>query len=711
MKMPAALEFNDYAFRVEGMHCIKCIRKVQAVADHFQTINAVTVDLGGHLVTAHARKDFPVESFVSELESEGFGVFSVVKEKSDQTVKSSNQKMLKKIGVAGACSGNIMILSAAEYAGAQIDGWPHLFKILSLAFFLPIFFYSSLPLYRSSWFALKAKKISIDAPIVLALVGGALLSLYNMLMFSDAQIYFDSLSMFVFFLLASRYVVLKIQSKYTGSITTEDVFSQSRATLVDGGVMRAVDPQEVKVGDTVFVPTDSYLAFDGSLESETATISDAFYSGEAYPKSKKSMDLIFAGSKNLGAGFKIKVSHTKNESRLSKIIEMLNMSLRSRTHLSGLADQGAKLLTILILLASAMIFTYFILVAFNPEEGINRVLALLVVACPCGLAIAAPLVQSLGVKQALKNSLLVKDVSVFESLKNIDSVFFDKTGTLTKGEIKLSSFSPREPSDLEKKIIFNLEAQSEHPIAKALRSYTKAQNVVEMTNYTEEPGRGVRAEIGGDTYSVLTAQGEESRLVFSKNDQEIFYIHFEDQIEPKAKAVVEYFQQNSIEAFILSGDKKREALRVADELGIPSSNVYFEKSPDEKAEIVKNHKSKSLYYGDGINDSLAMSYADVSVSMQSSADVAFKSSNIHILEGGIFKSLSLFDLSNQAYFSMKVIIAISVVYNLFFALLASVGLIKPLIAVIIMPLSSISITFLGLYLMKTTSKKTKESIV
>lgn len=705
--MSAVLELNDYAFRVEGMHCIKCIRKVQSVADHFQTIKNLKVDLGGQLVTASARKDFPVESFISELEQEGFGVFSVLKEENERKSTAQSQSMLKKIGVAGACSGNIMILSAAEYAGAQIDGWPHLFKALSLAFFLPVVLYSALPLYYSSWFALKAKKVSIDAPIVLALLGGAFLSLYNILMFERAQVYFDSLSMFVFFLLASRYIVLKIQSKYTGAVSTEDVFSQSRATLIEGKSRRSVDLLEVKKGDLVYVPEGSYIAFDGVLESSTAAISDAFYSGEAHPKIKKNMDQIFAGSKNLGGGFEIRVSQTKNETRLSKIIELLNRSLKSQTQLSGLADQGAKLLTVLILMASAGLLLYFSFVIFDLEEGINRVLALLVVACPCGLAIATPLVQTLGVKKALKKSLLVKDVSVFESLKSIDAVFFDKTGTLTKGEIKLTHFSPREPSALEKQIIYNLEEKSEHPVAKALRFYTKQQASLKLDNFKEEFGTGVQAVIDGDTYSIKSALGEESSLVFKKNEETLFTIFLQDEVEKKSKSVIEYFQNKFIETYILSGDKKSEALRVAKDLGVPLSNVYFEKSPNEKAEIVKNYKGNSLYFGDGINDALAMSHAQVSVSMQSSADVAFKSSKVHILEGGLFKILDLFDLSAQAYFSMVVIIAVSIFYNISFALLASLGFIKPLIAVIIMPLSSVSITFLGLYLMSSYAGKTE----
>jgi len=491
-------------------------------------------------------------------------------------------------------------------------------------------------------------------------------------------------------------------------VSTEDVFSQSRASLIEGESVRAVDPLDVKAGDTVLVPKGSYLAFDGELESESATISDAFYSGEAYPKTKKHKDQIFAGSKNLGLDFKIKVSHIKAETRLSKIIDMLNLSLKSKTQLSGLADQGAKMLTVLIILASALIFSYFSLVAFNLEEGVNRVLALLVVACPCGLAIATPLVQTLGVKKALKSSLLVKDVSVFESLKSIDSVFFDKTGTLTKGEIKLSKFSPREPSTFEKQIIYNLEEKSEHPIAKSLRLYTGDQYSLNLLNFREEPGLGVQAKVDGNFYSIKAAPGDESRLMFSKDEKLQFYIHTEDEVEQKAKAVVEYFQKNKITTYILSGDKKNEALRVSRELNVPESNVYFEKSPDEKAEIVKNHAGKILYFGDGINDSLAMSNAEVSVSMQSSADVAFKSSKVHILEGGLFRSLSLFSLSKRAYFSMRVIIAISIIYNLFFAVLASIGLIKPLIAVIIMPISSISITFLGLYLMSMGNKNKKE---
>lgn len=695
--MADVLSFNEYTFKVEGLHCIKCIRRVQSVAGRFESIKGLKVSLGNQLVTAKADNLFPVEDFISELGAKGIGVSSFAKNKGSLGL---NKKSLMQIGVAGACAGNIMLLAAAEYAGASIPGWPYIFKSLSFLFFLPIFFYSALPLYYNTLLSLKVRKVSIDAPIALAIVGGACLSTYNLIFNNQSQVYFDSLAMFVFFLLASRYIVQEIQSRYTREVSTEDVFNQTRCYLDRGGVLTAIDNDKVKVGETVFVENGQYIPFDGSVKSDEAVISDAFYSGEAYPKNIQAMGEVFAGSKNMGPGFYMEVESLANETRLSKIIEMLNRSLSSKTYISNLADRGAKFLTIMIVLSSATIMTYFSLYELNLEEGINRALALLVVACPCGLAIATPLIQTLAVKNAIKKSLLIKDVSVLESLQGVKSVIFDKTGTLTKGDIVVSNCYPCEPSEFEKKIIFNLERESEHPIAKSLKKYVGERQRIEFKDYREEAGIGVSGEFDNIVYSLLSSGGEEKSILFSANKEVLITFTLDDEVDPQAVSLVSFLKDKA-DIFMISGDKQREALKVAKEVGIQRENVYYEKSPLQKKEIVKKLDQKSLYLGDGINDSLAMSQSLVSISMKSSAEVAFKASQVHILSGGLSALRELFKISRISIFSMKTIIAVSIIYNLAFAVLAGLGFIKPLVAVVIMPISSISVTLLGLFLMSS----------
>jgi len=693
---------EDLLFRVEGMHCIKCIRKIQSVGSHFQSLRGLNVHLGEHLVTLEAREDFPVEDFMEEIRAEGFKIVTLPKSSNQDLIKLNQKKLLMRIGVAGFCAGNIMLLAVAAYLGASIEGWPGLFTYLSALIFTPILFYSAWPLFESSWASIKSGGVSIDSPIALALVGGSALSFYNLIFRTEGPTYFDSLSMFVFFLMASRFAVHRIQTKYISGITTKDVFDQTRAVLVENGRARSVKSEEIKVDDLVRVGPNAFIGFDGHLESEEAVIDDAFYTGEFLPKIRAKLDKVFAGTKNVGGSIDIKVSKVLKDSRISSLVSNLNKSLQSKTAIQTLADRGAFYLTLAIILAAAVILAYFSLV--NIEEGVNRVLALLVVACPCGLAIAVPLAQTIGVKRAFKNKLLIKNVDVLESMGKIKNVVFDKTGTLTLGLMKVSKVAPGALNSLEKDLIFNLEEKSEHPIALALRKFVGKRKSLDLRLFKELPGLGVSAVFKDDQYMLVSSKKSEGFVELRKNDQVLKTFYLEDQIDPDAKNLVSKFQTDGIETYILSGDKKKRALELGKSVGIDKKNIFFEKSPEQKESFIKNELVDTLYIGDGVNDSLAMSQSLVSVSMLSSADVAFKSSKVHILNGGLGALHSLLKVSEISVQTMKIIILISLIYNIVFAFFAAFGFISPLVAVIIMPLSSVTITFLGFYLMTSQNK-------
>lgn len=687
---------DSLLFRVEGMHCIKCIRKIQSVGSHFKSIKNLDVNLGEHLVIARASDDFPVEAFMDEVKSEGFKIVSLPKNDAESQVKASQKNLLMRIGVAGFCSGNIMLLATADYLEASIEGWPRLFSFLSMVFFMPVLFYAAKPLFESSLSSLKAHKMSIDSPIALALVGGAALSIYNLLV-NQGPTYFDSLSMFVFFLMGSRFVVQKIQTRYVSGVSTKDLFNQSRALLVEGSQVKSVRSDLIQVGDKVRVTQNSFIGFDGVLDSSIALIDDAFFTGEFFPKTREKFDKIYAGTKNVGTDIDIIVSQSLDHSRVSSLVRNLNTSLQSKTKMLGLADKGAQYLTYSIILTAALIMSYFSFI--DVEEGVNRVLALLVVACPCGLAIAVPLAQTIGVKRAFRNKLLIKNVDVLESVKNVETVVFDKTGTLTLGQIDVLKVLPGPLTSLEKDIVYNLELKSEHPVALALKKFVGQRKLIELESFKEVLGQGVSAFFKGHHYSVESGSLSEGFVVFKKDGVVLHSFELEDKMDEFAKDMVLEFRKRGVETFILSGDKKQRALEIGKAVGVPEENIYFEKTPEEKMSFIENRVKNNLYVGDGVNDALAMSHSKVSVSMSSSADLAFKASKVHILGGGLQSLRALFKISEISIFTMKSIILISLLYNVVFAGFAAFGLISPLIAVIIMPISSVTITLFGFMLM------------
>lgn len=698
----AVVESKNWSFRAEGMHCIKCIRKIQSVEGKFEDIRDIKVDLGSKQITVNASADFDVEKFKSEVTNQGFHLKHIEKSELDSKINSSSHFLLQ-IGIAGFCAGNIMLFSAAEYVGANVESWSRIFPILSGILFLPVLFYSAQPFFLNSYFALRAKRVSIDSPIVLAIIGGSGLSYLN-LVFGRAEVYFDSMAMFIFLLLSSRYLIFKIQNKYLSPIQVEDVYSEN-SVLTFKNNLKVLSPlSELTVGDLIFVEKNKYVPLDGELVSEEALIDDAFFSGEFLPKPKSKQDLIYAGSKVISKDIILKVKKKVKDTRLSEIVEKLNKSLNEKTEITTLADRGANYFTLGVIGLSILILSYFSFYDF--QEGLNRVLALLVVACPCGLAIVVPLIQSLTLKKGLKKSLLIKKPSVLETVGDINSMYFDKTGTLTSGEIQVVDSLPRSPSLEEKEIIFNLEKLSEHPIAIAIIKWIGSQKNIEVIDYIEKIGVGVSGFLGNDYYELKSAKNDEKSAVqFLKNGHLLLNIFLEDTLSLGSKKLIQYLDSKGIKSYILSGDIKSHADKIASELNIPAENVYSSLSPEDKISLVKKINQPAIYIGDGVNDSMAMSQCHISISMESSANVAFKSSDVHILSGGLKGVTSFFELSENYLRTIKYTVFVSFMYNTIFAVFALLGLIGPLIAVFLMPLSSISVTFLAIYLLSENNRK------
>jgi Cu2+-exporting ATPase/Cu+-exporting ATPase len=638
---------------------------------------------------------------MNRVESEGFGIVNIPIDQKAQYKIQESKKMLARLGVAGACAGNVMLLAAAEYSGADLSEWAGLFSWLGFLFFVPVLVFSSQPFFQNSYRAFKNKSISIDTPIALAIIGGGVLSFLNLLK-GRPEVYFDSISMFVFFLLGSRYLIFKIQSKYLSPVSLEDVHSQKDVLKKSGDDYKRVPVTSLKIGDCFQVSKGEYFPLDGELISDHAVVSDTFFSGEFFPKDCEKMDRIYAGSKNLSPETLVRVTRSSSESRLSTIIEKINQSLNTKTHISTLADLGANYLTYAVVISAGFCLAYF--ATTDLQEGIDRVLALLVVACPCGLAIATPLVQSLAVKRALKKSLLIKNPSALEKVATLSKIVFDKTGTLTSGDVKVISWEPRQPDEIEKALIYSLEKRSEHPVALALLKSVGENPQLNLENFKETFGQGVSANYEGSLYEIKALKDHRQKAVALFRDGEVILkAILGDLLIKDNLKLIEKLHEKSFETFILSGDQESHVKMISKEIGLNESYVFSQQSPEEKALFVEEHRGELIFVGDGVNDSIAMTKSLVSVSVDSSADMAFKSSDVHILSGGASKVLDLIKISSQSLYAIKSILILSFIYNLIFAVLALLGLISPLWAVIIMPLSSLSVTALGFYLMRESN--------
>ncbi|MCB0342035.1 MAG: HAD-IC family P-type ATPase [Bdellovibrionales bacterium] len=447
---------------------------------------------------------------------------------------------------------------------------------------------------------------------------------------------------------------------------------------------------------------------DGILLSAQAHINTAVLTGESYPQQVIAGQPVYAGCQVVSEQVEMTVSEMGHRTRVGQILEKIESELKNKTPLTSLVDKVAQYFTIIVLAAGFLFFVGYSFVDAN--EAVRRALALVILACPCALAFATPLTQSLSLIKAAKNSYLIKNAAVLEKLSRIKLVAFDKTGTLTRGEFKFLCWDYGEPSLEQQQIIHQLEASSQHPIALALKKelapFVQSLPAIALEDWQEIEGRGVFATIKSRRYSMQAAPSR----IRQRREFDFFVtrvgLYADDQLvcvavlgdEPKADAVrtLRHIEELGATPMILSGDAKEAVLGLAKELSLSARQALADMSPEAKHQWVKDHP-QTLMVGDGANDSLALASADVSVAVQGSMESSLEAADIYLATGGVTPIWHLIKLGQDTMHVVRRNLYISIVYNLIGGISALLGLINPLVAAVLMPISSAIVVMSSLY--------------
>ncbi|MFN3455824.1 MAG: heavy metal translocating P-type ATPase, partial [Pseudobdellovibrio sp.] len=607
----------------------------------------------------------------------------------EDALKKETRQDLKRIAVAGACAGNIMIYAISIYAG--VDGFLlEVFKWLNLILFLPVLFYSALPFYKGAWSSLKIHKIHIDLPITLALVTSTVFSTYNLIKGND-NFYFDSTASFVFLILSARFFVKKAQRKFLTPQNLQTLVQNEQYTVN----YKQTLAENIQIHDKVKATLGQIIPVDGTLLSEYALIDTAFISGESVPYSFTKGMKVFAGYKVLSDSVLIKCEQSVKQTRLSHLLERSFEKLMTKNNYLNLADRLSEKLITTVFAVGALFFVSYGFYSQNWSEAFNRTLALIVVACPCSLAFGSPLTMALAYNKAQEKGIAVRNPNVFEKIKKIKNIFFDKTGTLTYGKLYVKEIGPHNLSQETIQIILSLEKISYHPVAFALREHFSSTPHGDITiqNHEEVFGLGVRGKINGHFYEIkaLSKDTHESTIdlaVALYKDNEIQHrIYFQDNIREESREIIAKLKALGKNCFLLTGDKKIKALYVGATCGIEQENIYAHLYPENKKEII-SHYENTFMIGDGVNDSLALSQSDVSAVIKGGAEIALSTSDIFFLKSGLKPLLDLFSIHKIIDATLKRNLQISLIYNATAATLALFGYINPLWAAVLMPMSS-----------------------
>ena len=678
---------NSINFYISGIRCSKCIRKLEELPLSVPGLQDLRIEMGKSLAYAKINpKVLSCSALAEAIMHAGFQPIPLANEADEARLQKIEARAeLIRIGVAGACAGNIMTFSFATYFGDTESLYP-IFSWLSFILYLPVVTYVAWPFYVGAWGSLKQRRISIDLPMAIASFSGFVFSTAALLKGKE-DIYFDSLSGFLFLILVSRWGQQRLQKHFLRSNDFAETLRMERVRLLKGDQWSWVPLDSLKPGDHIRLFQHETLPAEAELATDKAYFGLAWLSGELKPKTFLKNSVVSAGSRLESAQADLMVKKLLNETNFGNILSEVQKFSLTKNKVVSVSDKWAQwLLGIVFTLALIFLLGYW---QVSSEEAIRRSLALIILACPCAMAFGTPLALAAALRKAQRKGLLVRDANVFEKANNIDVIFFDKTGTLTETDLSLVQDN-KEIDEYYKKVILSLENESLHPIAFAFRkAFEGFDAAFPVRNACEHTGVGVSGFINGKYYQIKKnpQTGTEIGCSLYEEGMLISNFTFTADLKSDALCVLENLRAQGYHTILLSGDKQGVVESLGEQLKFSKRNILYEVNPEQKAEVIKS-AANSIMIGDGVNDSLALIKAKVSIASSGGVEAAFKSSDVYLTNPSVQGVLDLLQISREAMAAIHQNLLISVIYNSIGGTLALLGFINPFVAAVLMPISS-----------------------
>jgi len=692
---------------IENMQCGACMGNIERALRGAEGVVYARASLAAKrvAVTYDETKVDPLQ-LIEVLDNTGYRAAESVGS-ADEAASARADDLLRRLGVAGFASSNVMLLSVSVWAGVASDmdaSAQGLFHWLSALIAMPAIAYSAQPFFRSAFAALRSRNLNMDVPISLGISLATAMSVYQTVRGTE-QVYFDAAITLTFFLLVGRYLDEKVRVRARGAAENLIGLKALAANVIGvGDAVRRVPARELTVGMKVQVAPGERMPVDGRIVSGATHVDTSLITGETVPRHATIGTLVHAGTVNLGAAIVIEATATDDNTLLAEIARLVQAAEQGRGRYVRLADRAARLYAPAVHLLGFATLLGWLIAGAGFERSLTYAIAVLIITCPCALALAVPAVQVAAASRLFGRGVIVKAPDGLERLSEVDTIVFDKTGTLTRGEPSLSNAS--EIDDRTLAAAASLAVASRHPYSRAVVRTARERGLAFAVadGVVEEPGSGLRSEtprgerrlgsaVWVDAASAGTDGAETSSLWFREGSAPPVALRFDDALRSDAKTLVSELRAAGYRVCLLSGDREAAVRSAAAEVGI--EEWAAEVRPDGKIarlEELKGQGCRVLMVGDGLNDAPALAAAHASLSPSTAADVSQTASDAVFQGESLAPVGEVLKVSRAAQRMAFENFAISLGYNFLFVPLAVAGYVTPLIAALAMSLSSIAVT-------------------
>jgi len=720
----------DASLLLEDVRCSACLWLIEQRLRQLPGMHEVSPNYSARRVRVRWREGVTkLSDVIAAIGHLGYRASPFDPEKAEATRRAERREAIKRLAIAALCMMQVMMFAVPAYLAKPDEitmDQSQLMRWASLLLTIPVLLYSGREFFIGAWRSLSNCRAGIDVPVALGIGVAFTVSVWNTWA-GSGDVYFDSATMFVFLLLLSRFLEQQARSR------SGDVLERLTRILPKhcqrfndypaSHVANAIASTQLHVGDYLLIGSGEHMPVDGVVIEGTGENDESLISGESRPINKSPGSAVIAGAVNLGNPLIVRATAVGTQNTVAQIARLVDRALSEKPRIARLADQAAAwFLWVLFVVAAAVTVNWSI----HPSSGklVPIIIALLVITCPCALSLAVPAVLSAATHRLAGFGLLPTRSHAIEALSKVTDVVFDKTGTLTRGMptlVQVTLLGKQSESEVIA-IAAALEASSQHPLGKALRSATKIS--LTATALTTKSGAGIEGKIDGVLYRIGTLQfvrgithtqpliepqtAASSTLVALGNEHGwLAFFHFTDSLRPESRSVVEQLARMGKTVHLLSGDSPGMAAHIAIEAGIMHGRGAA--TPEQKLNYIHALQSNGAVIamiGDGINDAPSLAVSQVSIAMGDGTDVAQTAADMVLLSGNLNVIPQALHTANVARRIIRQNLAWAVAYNLVAIPLAAFGAVTPLAAAIGMSVSSLIVVFNALRVARAGKFKT-----